>query len=381
MCQGKISDQDCKRALICLPNDALGGAEQYLKMISVYLIKGGFHVTVCFLKKQTAGGWIDLQGSNITFLYTNAASEKAGLISFIRNIRRLRKEKFDLTFTSHVHLNSLMGVLRKWNIIKTSYFVARESTSIFERYRGFRRLFFTSLYHFGYTNVDLLICQSRSMKAQLLRNLPWMEKEINVKVIPNPIDIVGIRNVSTEIDPSLKYDKFLVAAGRLIPEKGFDILIRVFGKMKSEFKGLKLYILGEGEQRGHLQSLIGSLGLEGQIVLYGHVKNVYPFFKHAEVCVVSSRIEGFPNVLLQMMSQNDTVVSTKCAGGIEEIKGLFLAEPEQEESLGTAIKQALTHRDSDRRFLFDQELVARDIQCFFGKINDYTGQQKINQTR
>jgi len=110
-----------------------------------------------------------------------------------------------------------------------------------------------------------------------------------------------------------------------------------------------------------LSDLIIKLKLESSVFLPGFVQNVYPFFKYAKVCVVSSRIEGFPNVLLQMMSQNNNVVATKCAGGIAEINGLFLAETNSIESLELAINSCLAADNSVNEKAFKQNLEERSI--------------------
>src|SRR5690606_20880375 len=114
-------------------------------------------------------------------------------------------------------------------------------------------------------------------------------------------------------------NNFIVTAGRLIHEKGYDILINAFAELKEKYPDLKLIILGYGDLKQELIYLATSLNIEQDVIFWGFVENVYPFFKKAKACVISSRVEGFPNVLLQMMSQNSNVVSTTCAGGIDTI--------------------------------------------------------------
>ena len=128
-----------------------------------------------------------------------------------------------------------------------------------------------------------------------------------------------------------------------------------------------MVILGEGNLRDKLQKKIISYNLENHIKLLGFVGNVYPYFKYSDLCVVSSRIEGFPNVLLQMMSQNTKIVSTKCAGGIEEIPGIFIAETNDEKSLEQAMELALRHNTTANREIFDDFLNERAIHNFINK--------------
>jgi glycosyltransferase involved in cell wall biosynthesis len=89
------------------------------------------------------------------------------------------------------------------------------------------------------------------------------------------------------------------------------------------------------------------------------------------MCVVSSRIEGFPNVLLQEMSQNEKVVSTLCAGDIDRIPGLFTCKPNDEDDLLRAMQECLEADTSGNRALFDEELQGRSIDKFIEQVQRF----------
>jgi glycosyltransferase involved in cell wall biosynthesis len=359
-----------KKILIALPNDTLGGAEQYLKILANLYLNSGYSVFVLFLKKEDNYGWSEFKNrENACLIYTNASSEKFGLFSFIKNLWFLKRIKFDYIYTSHVHLTGLIGFFIKLKIIDKKFFIGRESTLIFDRFKGLKLFLFKINYHLGYSELDLLICQTMLMKQQFLNNLPGLSKKINVTVIPNLIDLNN-NNVTENSFENISFQNFIVSAGRLIPEKGFDLLIDAFSRLHQDCPDLKLVILGEGNDRKFLEEKILNLKLSEFVFLHGFVKNVYPYFSAAKLCVVSSRIEGFPNVLLQMMSQNNNVISTKCAGGIDDIKGLFVSETNSVESLYFAIKNCLLSSETKKnRELFDIELESRSIHSFIDKIN------------
>jgi glycosyltransferase involved in cell wall biosynthesis len=264
-----------------------------------------------------------------------------------------------------VFVTGIVGILIRFGLIKKKYFVARESTQIFERFSGFKLVLYRKMYQLGYPSIDLLICQTEQMKHSLLINLPWIDKKIKVKVIANPIDLSQVDKIE-----NMDYHyPFIVSAGRLIPEKGYDILIDAFNLFLDEYPYHQLIILGEGKERLNLENKIKSLQLENKVLLKGHVSNVYPYFKKASLCVVSSRIEGFPNVLLQMMSQNNKVVATKCAGGIDQIDGIVLSEVNNANNLYQAIKISIKANTIDNRGKFDKELATRSIESFLECIN------------
>ena len=256
-------------------------------------------------------------------------------------------------------------ILIKLRIIQTKFFIARESTTIFNRFSGIKLFKYRLIYYLGYSSIDLLICQTELMKVQFIKNLPFISKKINIKTIPNPINLEKTLQPNT----NLIFNKdYIVAAGRLIEEKGFDILIDAFNLLKNDYSNLKLVILGEGQLRSQLETKISDLDLSAKVLLLGHVSNTLNYFKFAKACVVSSRIEGFPNVLLEMMSQNTNVVSTKCAGGIDELEGVFVAEVNDIIGLVEHLKIILDSDTSHNRVLFDKELKSRNIENFINKI-------------
>jgi len=113
---------------------------------------------------------------------------------------------------------------------------------------------------------------------------------------------------------------------------------------------------------------VSELGVEHNVNLMGFNKNVLPYFQVANLCVVSSLVEGFPNVLLQMMSKNVNVVSTLCAGGIENINGVFTAEPGDVIALKEAMKNCLLSDNCLNRRLFDDYLYVRRIENFIFQV-------------
>ncbi len=347
--------------LFFLISDKPGGAEQVFKQIVNYYLDNNKIVLVCFFLKKSSDFWDDfLIKDNFKTIYFNMS-----ILKFISNIIKFNKHS-NYIFTTHVYVTGIIGLLIKLKILKKKKFIGRESTQIFSRSRGFKKFSYVLAYLLGYSSLDLLVFQTDLMKDELENFLPRIIKKLKVKVIPNPVVITKIEK---NVNNYYQYP-FIVSAGRLIPEKGFDVLIEAFYKLHLDFPDLKLIILGEGSERKHLEKQIHNLQIREYVFLEGFVENVYTYFKAAKLCVVSSRIEGFPNVLLQMMSQNNNIVSTKCAGGIDDIKGLFVSDTNSAENLYVAIKNCLESSETKKnRKLFDIELESRSIDSFIDKIN------------
>ena len=352
-----------RKILIVLPTDNLGGAEKVLKMIARHYVNNA-NVSVFFLQKRSTSLWDNvLINKNITLDYGKSKSSTLGLINLLYFILKCRE--YHHIFSSQTKINGFLGLLIKLKLIKVNFFVARESTSVFNRFSGIKLLKYRLLYYLGYSSVDLLICQTELMKDQFMKNLPFISKKINIKTIPNPINIEKTLQTNTDL---IFNEDYIVAAGRLIEEKGFDILIDAFNLLQNDCSNLKLVILGEGPLRSHLETKIRNLNLADKVLLPGRVSNVLAYFNLAKVCVVSSRVEGFPNVLLEMMSQNTNVVSTKCAGGIDELEGVFVVEVNDVSGLVEHLKIILDSDTSHNRVLFDKELKSRNIENFINKI-------------
>jgi len=110
----------------------------------------------------------------------------------------------------------------------------------------------------------------------------------------------------------------IIAAGSLVPWKGFDDLI-VAMRQVVQVMPTRLLILGEGHMRGELVELIVKHGLQSVVRLPGNVDNPLGYFSRANVFVLSSHVEGMPNVLVEAMLCGCTPVATNCPTGPREL--------------------------------------------------------------
>jgi glycosyltransferase involved in cell wall biosynthesis len=103
-----------------------------------------------------------------------------------------------------------------------------------------------------------------------------------------------------------------VAAGRLEDQKGFDVAIEAISRSRN--KNITLTILGDGTLRQSLERLVEERKLQHRVKLLGYIQNPYPYFAKADGFLLSSRFEGFPNVVLEALSCGTPVVATPVAG-------------------------------------------------------------------
>ncbi|MDB5029404.1 glycosyltransferase [Mucilaginibacter sp.] len=342
-------------------SDVANGAENVLLMAA-----GASNAPMIFLKKSDNGA---LQISeNTVCKYASQKSMAAGFLKLIKLLIPYRRGY--VLMSTHPYLNAYLGVLKRIGYLK-SQLVVRECTSVFSRYSGLKKMSYRIAYQLGYPAVNLVVCQTDQMKMQFLQNIPFIDSR-KVIVLGNPLDINQTIHMSqlTNSDPCLTTD-YICAAGRLIPEKGFSVLINAFSRIAEKYPGLNLLLLGDGPEKKNLKRLIATCGLEDRIFFKGWVSNPLPYFKLAKVCVVSSIKEGFPNVLLQMLTINTVVVSTLCAGGINDIPGIFKVAVNNVDELADTLKLALLSKGKPNSCSTEKYLQGRDPKTYVNSILEF----------
>jgi glycosyltransferase involved in cell wall biosynthesis len=149
---------------------------------------------------------------------------------------------------------------------------------------------------------------------------PFINNRLNkISVIPNPvlpkekIFQLSYGNISKPPDVP---DKFIISAGRLVREKGYEVLIAAFSKSMA-VNTHTLIILGQGPLENHLKKQAESVGIP--VLFLGFKKDIYSYMAHADCFVLSSWFEGFGNVIVEALACGTPVVSTDCIGGPKEI--------------------------------------------------------------
>lgn len=150
----------------------------------------------------------------------------------------------------------------------------------------------------------------------------WDLDSRNVAVLYNPYDVEYIKQCSNEIVEDYFFDKskkYIITMGRLANQKGFNHLVRVMAELVKIHSNVRLIIMGKGDKESDIRNLISSYGLEEYVDLIGGRTNPYKYIKHADLYVLSSHAEGFPNALVEAMSVGTPIVSVNCPSGPSEI--------------------------------------------------------------
>lgn len=177
--------------------------------------------------------------------------------------------------------------------------------------------------------------------------------------------------------------RILLAVGRLDGVKNFSLLVQVFARLAARHAGWDLVILGEGIERAALERAVRDNGLAQRVRLPGMAGNVGQWYGRAELFVMSSRSEGFPNALAEALAHGLPAVSFDCRTGPRDIirhgvDGL-LAAPDDADALADALDRVmgdsrlrarLAARAGAARQRFSLDRVAGMWEALFSELTD-----------
>ncbi len=149
--------------------------------------------------------------------------------------------------------------------------------------------------------------------AQTVVTARWLEQHYRVRalVIPNALRVLGASDAQRE--------KLIVGVGRLVRQKGFDLLLNAFARIAASFPEWKVVLIGAGEERDNLAKLCDELSLDTRVTFVAPTRDVESWMTRAGLIVQPSRFEGFPNVVLEAMGLGAAVISADCPAGPAEI--------------------------------------------------------------
>jgi glycosyltransferase involved in cell wall biosynthesis len=187
--------------------------------------------------------------------------------------------------------------------------------------RPWDRRAFAAVTRLGYAAADLIVTTSRGVADDLVGSFGVRSER--VRVVPNPVDLQAIAAATDEpIDPAhaaVWTRPAIVAAGRLAEAKNYPLLIEALTILRQQ-KPAKLFILGQGgqgDQARALGALIEAKGLGDVVHLCGFQSNPWKYIARADVFALTSRYEGFGNVLVEAMACGVPVVATSSPGSRE----------------------------------------------------------------
>jgi len=239
-----------------------------------------------------------------------------------RLARYLRRERPDAMLSTMSHCNVAAIMARSMSGVRLPLAIREANTLTYRRFRSpsLRERLVFHLMMTLYSRADIVVANSADTASDLVT--AGIAGEDEVTVIHNPVVSPALiaKQAETAGHPWMEETGVPVIAGvgRLHPQKDYGTMIRALGILR-ESREARLVILGEGPERETLLRLIRELRLDESVDMPGFVPNPHPFISKASVLALSSRWEGFGNVLVEALAAGTPVVSTDCPGGPSEI--------------------------------------------------------------
>ena len=293
-----------------------GGAERVMINLASGLIEKGVDIELILSKAE--GPYLAQIPSNVPIIDL----QKERLIqSLPALITYLQKNRPTILITA-LEDASLIAIWARWLSQITTQIIVTVHNNLSLEIRNatqLKRKLSLRLASKFYAQADTIVAVSQGV-AEDLQEL-GISKE---KIVPiyNPI---LTPELSQKLQQTIEHPwldpgqpPVILGVGRLTKQKDFPTLIKAFHKVQQQ-QSVRLMILGEGEERPHLEALVHTLELSENVLFPGFVDNPYVYMAKAAVVVLSSAWEGFGNILVESMAAGTPVVSTNCESGPSEI--------------------------------------------------------------
>ena len=316
-----------------------GGIERVTANLANMWIKLGYKVDVVVLDKNETSFFIMDSKVKIISLnienYDSLFNMAKWYIDILKKFRKyLKNNKPDIVFgiwTSMATSAIMAASFLKIPVVACEHIAFCEVRKSLQFLRKF-------IYPFANTIVSLTDTDSA------------LYKKMNSNSLTIPNAILNVENNQ----PVNNNSKIILAVGRIVPQKGFDLLILAWAKIAARYPEWKLKIIGRKDDKHKvyiesLYSLIRQYNLSSQIIIANPTSNIFHEYKNAEFFVMSSRFEGLPMVLLEAMSVGLAVISFDCPTGPREIiehkQNGILVEKNNIDALSESITQYIEDKD------------------------------------
>lgn len=317
--------------LFVISKFAPGGAERVLTVLANEWHRRGVRVTVVTLKNAELYFPLS-QGIEVRKLGLTGASPTPlhALLSNRKRVAAVRSVIRDVEpdgVISFMTMTNIVTILAARGLDVPVYAAERNHPEHYEVSRLWKRLR-NRVYRRG----GRLVVQTEGIADY------YRKHKIPVAaVIPNPVNPDFFSSERQLAAGS----RILLAAGRLNRQKGFDLLLRSFAAARLD-EDWVLRIVGEGKEREALEALSRQLGLAGRVQMPGATNRIVDEYSGADAFVLSSRFEGFPNVLLEAMASGLACIAYDCPTGPGELlqhqQNGLLVPAENTEKMAQAIR-------------------------------------------
>ena len=361
--------QVMKSILFFLPYLGGGGAQRVFINILKALDKNKYNLTLVVIDKD--GPYLSQIPAQVKLIELNS---KRVLLSSLELKRLFSKYKPDIIISGLNYANIIVALSVKWAKVPSKLILTEHSSYSGKNVQTnkIKYLMFKKLIKLSYKFADNIVCVSKGISEEVRQLTGIKQCEDIIKVIYNPIvdkelTFKSIENVKDAWINNKNF-KVIISMGRLTKQKDFPTLIKAFAKYLASNRNtkVKLIVMGEGESRPELERMVNDLRLNNYVNLLGYVDNPYAYLSKADLFVLSSRSEGFGNVIVEAMACGTPVISTNCPTGPGEIieDGIngFLVPVGDEEKLAKKISEVINNEGLQRKIAKNAFSRAQDFK-------------------
>lgn len=340
------------RVAFVLPSLNGGGAERAAVRLLAALPRDEFDLALYLFEAR--GAYLNEVPTHVRTVAGGGAGRGGRLLALRRF---LAGEAFDaaVSFLSHFVVYAAVRSARtgtRFVISQQTPLSAFLDDADYHWRRPADRLLFSTVARAVYPRADLIAATSQGVADDLVAH--FGVARMRTAIVPNPVDLNDVeRRVSEALPPHLaRGDRpVIVTAGRLAEAKNFPLLVAALRELRERLT-FRAWILGQGDLEADLRTRLRDAGLEDDVQLLGFQENPWKFMAAADVFVLTSRYEGFGNVLIESMASGTPVVATASFGTRDIV---------QHEHTGLLVErhEPVAVADALERLLRDERLRAR----------------------
>lgn len=304
-----------KTLALLIPDMSIGGAEQVALRLVQEWVRAGHEVDLLLLRAE--GELLALLPPQVQVIDLKARRIRAALRPLVAYLRKRRPDAIQASMWPV----TILAIVSRWLARSKARVVVSEHSILSKEYTGLSRLgrlWLRSSIGLLYPRADARIAVSDGA-ADDLAKLSGIDRN-STTVIYSPVQsLTASRSIKVEASWG-DARKRVLTVGRLKKEKNQRMLIEAFARLPADC-GARLMLLGDGLLLSELRDFAGQLGVAGQVIFQPFDVDPGPYYRSADLFVLSSDFEGFGLVLVESLLSGVPVVSTDCESGPSEILG------------------------------------------------------------
>lgn len=304
------------RVALVLASRGEGGLEKHVVELASGLLRRGLEV--CLVAHPMYGSRLP---TGVEFLPMDLSAYRRHPLALLRLFRLLRKARPQII---HAHGSKAASMISPLLPFLPNM---RSVATLHSRKKNIRM----------FSRFERVIAVSRIAAANL--------KHPGIRIIHNGVaPDTGVAVPAFDAWPTLAARPRVLAIGRLVPVKGFDLLIRAWKNVDAQ-----LAIAGEGFERANLERLIRETGQQDKIVLLGQRNDVHALLSATDLFVISSHYEGGPYTLVEALQHRVPVVSTAVGAAVEILPAPFICATGDPAALAEGVTRTLQDLEQTKR--------------------------------